>query len=172
MAWTNLHTWTIPEQLLAALLALWFAMSLLAQMTFPLVARLRAYDLLELLPAFRFFAPIPRLSDYQLDVRFNQNPWTTIPISYPRNFITTFWNPRKRTVTAFHHATGLLLQHVRHHGSLSAKQSLAYLQLLSLAEQSARTSGLIQFRIVFLHQHDPAAPSSELFRSDWHTLPQ
>ena len=173
MIWSKVQAWSTPEQLLAVLFVLWWGVAVMGQMRASVVSRMRAYDVFELIPAYRFFAPVPRFTEHLLELRTDDASWTAVSTSFPRGWRSAFWNPEKRFATAFHLTAGRLLTHGKHQGMASAKQSLAYLQMLSIVETIAlvRTSlppSRVQFRLVNVSD----SPAHVVFCSDWHALPR
>ncbi|MDB6136434.1 MAG: hypothetical protein JWM59_4677 [Verrucomicrobiales bacterium] len=82
------------------ILVLWFALSVVAQVSDRCLRTLRRYDVLGLIPAYNFFAPTPGTLDYHILVRDLSSDgeltgWRELPYlpSTPWAFV---WNPGRR----------------------------------------------------------------------------
>lgn len=93
---------TVLERLVAVGFALWFVASCLRQIPRPWADRLCAWDVVGILPVWRFFAPMPGPFDFHLLYRdrlgdgVTVTPWMEhLPIPR-RRAISLLWNPDKR----------------------------------------------------------------------------
>ena len=130
----------------------WGILSILPQSTNKLTDKIKSYDLLNILPNYKFFCPNPIRSDYHLyyrgrfqDDQFSQ--WEEIRIGHKVQLLCAIWNPHKRERKVFYKVVKIIRKHYRkrkgtHYGH-------AYLLLLDFIKNQGKMKGFngIQFRI-------------------------
>ncbi|MFI5910772.1 hypothetical protein [Dactylosporangium sp. NPDC051541] len=105
----------MAERLLAAVLTVWTAVTLLCQVPGPLSRRLRALDACSLIPSWLLFAPHPPRHDYVLVRRTGRPPELTAPWTRIRwctpvpNGLAPLLNPARRETKVLLDSVGELL---------------------------------------------------------------
>jgi hypothetical protein len=160
---------------LVALFGLWWVISALGQRKCPRVSRIKANDVLHLIPSWRFFAPSPVRRDYHLEYRLKTlesetTRWRRIKFGCDRSFWCTVWNPQKRVRKAFTTSVRRITRLMRAYGFEVAARSLAYLHLLNYLQNrpAASKGSQLQFRIVATQDYADEVRSSLVFTSSWH----
>jgi len=94
----------VTQWIFAAVLGIWFGLTLLNQIPTGLIAWLdavRTADRLQLLPRWNFFAPTPGTQDFHVFARGfepdgSQTDWKELDPYDERKWSTSFWNPHKK----------------------------------------------------------------------------
>lgn len=163
--------------LVIAALAVWFVSTLIAQFwTVPWVARLKSYDLGEVVPGWSFFAPNPGTSDAELLYRDQLvddqlGPWTAVRFQRP-SLRRAVWNPEKRRRKAlFDLSASLLMDAGAARERNEVLVSFPYLALLSYV--SSFPSGPLskQRQFILARSFGERGKDPEImFISGWHRL--
>ena len=162
------------DSLIALVLTVWFCLAVLSQFRPAWLQQIKYFDLLHLIPNFRFFAPHPARRDYYLEFRCRLNSdtvgrWQRVMTMAPRGLSCALWHPGKRRRKAFSTLTRRLLRVSVAHGPDRAGRTVAYLTLLNHVQGFlADERGDVQFRLVTGQHHCPARPIRLAFTSDWH----
>jgi hypothetical protein len=130
-----------------SLLAVWVVLTLVRQIPATAVS-LTNWDLIGLIPIYRFFAPIPGRYDFHLLVRFEHSEgeflseWIELGEDNHRCRASALFNPRKRIRKAqLDLITDLSAELFIHEGSqIQVNASYSYLALLLIVERYLKTS--------------------------------
>jgi hypothetical protein len=86
--------------------------SIINQLPLAINEKIRAFDFLQLIPQWTFFAPSPGISDYHLLYRDycqgTASIFREVPLLFKRNAFTVIWNPNKRLTKALFDLTSNL----------------------------------------------------------------
>lgn len=157
----------------AALLALWLLLSLVAQLPGKVSRGLRERDPCGLLPSWSFFAPNPARTDSHLLFRHHfdggeVSPWTEAFVWQPvwHRFL---WNPDRRAEKAISDATSSLQ---RRKGPEGVRLSLAYLLLLDYVSRLPAPPDAIGVQFALMGSWGPEGEREPFVRfvSDTHRL--
>lgn len=167
----------ILSVVVVACLALWLAISVLAQVRGSLVRRLKRHDYCALIPAWSFFAPNPGMSDYHLYFRDRLASgalsfWRELPIEREPSVLRAVWNPQKRDAKAFVDYVGELRSLARDYPLRNLQLTLAYQAVCNrvCAEPTSFAAESRQFAIVESHgYYDAEAPALTVL-SNFHRL--
>jgi len=164
---------TIRDLLIILVFAAWAVFSLLCQGTSRLKARLKSFDLFNILPNYKFFCPNPVRYDYHLYYRTQQkdnllSEWQEIPIGKRTSILCSIWNPRKRERKVFHKAIKTLKGFKKQ--SSGNLRSPAYQLLLSYIKKHAGQPGCVstQFRITYKQDLDLQSGEKVFYTSVFH----
>jgi hypothetical protein len=125
-------------------MAAWFLASVLGQLPFPRIERMRRWDLCGLVPYWNFFAPHPGTRDFHLLYRDRLadgtvTPWTEVPLCDARRWWHAAWNPVKREKKALFDVTVQLLKEALQTPRTELLQvSVPYLVLLTFVSALPR----------------------------------
>jgi hypothetical protein len=141
----------------AAILVLWFVVSVIGQFDWPLTRWLRGHDHFSLVPRWTFFAPRPGRTDYHLMVqRFygdDGRPWCEQPLADRRTWMGAIWNPEKRNRKAL---ADLVRSMTRAMSGMEqdtlwrVQYSVPYIALLSYLSAAAAAEGASHVRFMIL----------------------
>jgi hypothetical protein len=163
------------EAAVGCILGLWALASLLA-----LIERcrepIRLYDVLFLIPEWKFFAPVPGQWDFHLLYRDRLGDgsiteWTEVVVGNPRRWWNAFWNPRKRGKKAVLDAVvGIAYQALAQKDAIPL--SPAFLTLLNHISSLPRpeASHFTQFTLIRFHPDSTGEPPDVAFVSAFHAL--
>jgi len=144
------------DWILVMVFAVWAAGLLAVQVNSPATARLRRLDVLQLLPRWRFFAPVPVTSDHIVSYRAWRSDgylvigWTPLEPGN-RRIMDAVFNLRRRARKARRSACAYVLRH-QHDGQPGRPLvTPSYLLLLAAAtrecSERAPNATIIQFRV-------------------------
>lgn len=158
-----------------SLLAIWLAISVLAQFDSAPTRAIKRHDLFSLLPRWSFFAPRPGVYDYHLlyrDLRSDGTlgAWREIPLADERTIGGALWNPEKRCRKALSDTVRSLNELLRSGPKPSLALTMPYLTILNYVTsrghepQTTATQFLILRTDGFMTGGDPRL----VFQSDLH----
>lgn len=166
---------------LIAVLAVWLAVSAIAQIRDPRVLRVRRYDPFGLIPRWNLFSPRPIASDLIVRYRVwedvqsgSPSEWHSLPMPGTRRLTDGLFSLERRAKrTIYSHA----LTCVRVYGRYPGRPDLvigtsAYLHLLARTSRDAAAAGAsrIQFQILRVHRTRGEEVVVPLFRSAVHAV--
>jgi len=167
----------VAEIAVVGLLSAWWVISFLSQFKDGPVSRFRSHDVFHLLPNWRFFAPVPARRDYHLEYRTRcakgvVSKYQRVIFLQERNWLTTFWHPRKRLRKSFNTSIRRILRCKARFGETASLRCLAYLHLLNYLENSVtrNTERAFQFRIITSADYADDPTIRLVLRSDWHAF--
>jgi hypothetical protein len=169
----------VDELALTVVLGGWLVVSFISQFKCDWISRCRCRDVFHVLPNWRFFAPVPARRDYHLEYRTRSSGgvisrYQRVYLLRERNWLTTFWHPRKRLRKSFNTSIRRILRCKARFGESASLRCVAYLHLLNYLENSIaeRTESAFQFRIITSadYAEDPKIRLALL--SDWHAFPR
>ena len=165
-------------RVLLAVLATWFAVTAVCQPISGLAAHIRSWDLLNLIPAWTFFAPNPGMHDLHLLYRDrlaggHLTQWKEVPMARPALPLLPLWCPGRRHNKALLDVMKHLALEVGvHRDSPNVLQlSLPYLAVLNFISRLPREGDvtLTQFLLMRSVGASSAAPEA-VFLSSLHEL--
>lgn len=162
----------------AAILVVWFVLTILHHLPFRLFDEIRASDSLRLLPRWNFFAPEPGVSDFHLLFRDHLvdesvTPWQKFKIERTqRSLVSWLWQPNKRVPKAVFDLGTSLLSVVT--DSTKAPEmvpfSLPYLMFLNAVSSMPKSPFTVSRQFVLVKTDGVSAPPDVLFISHVHEL--
>jgi hypothetical protein len=171
------------ERLLACLFVAWLALTVLVQFRGRIQDRVRALDVLQLVPQWTFFAPRPGMEDYSCLYRDwfpdgQPTPWREIVGVSPRGWREAFWNPskfeKKLLLDLIHELSSEAAQFEKHKADIEGlRLSVSYLTFLFAATTAARLSDCgidTQFCILYISGPRPFRQSRLVLVSDVHPV--
>lgn len=136
----------------------------------------RRYDLLAMVPEWRFFAPNPARGDYHLLFRDFLDAdcctmWTEVPVGGTRRWWNVFWNTSKRANKALFDAVTELARDVREQDEV-LEGCVSYLTLLTYVSALPRTLPVqsTQFLVMYAGVEDPDREPDVFYVSGVHSL--
>ena len=160
-----------------AVLTAWFVLTLIAQFwTVPWVARLKSYDLAEVVPGWSFFAPNPGTSDSELLYRDELvdgelGPWRAVRFARA-SLLRAVWNPQKRRRKALVDLCSSLLTEAAASPERNAVL-IGFPYIAVLSHVSSFPSGPLSKRRQFILARSFSETGKEpevMFISGWHRL--
>jgi hypothetical protein len=139
---------------------------------------IRAWDLLQLIPEWRFFAPRPGRNDYFLlyrchDADRKPTPWKEVSLSRDRGFHNVIWNPCRRERKAWLDMVSELLDVYKGQPNAGAQASVPYIAILRAVSREAKASHpghSVQFLIVSRDGLAGAIEMAPVLMSSVHSL--
>jgi hypothetical protein len=153
----------------------WAMISILSQGESPVVGRLKAYDLFNMIPNYKFFCPNPIKKDYHLYYRNllqkdQTGEWKEIIIGKRNRVIGCIWNPAKRDRKVFYKAVRTIRkQTAKKEKVLSGHM---YLLVLNMVKSIARNenSRAVQFKLTAKQNYRTKVEEVILFTSPFDEL--
>jgi hypothetical protein len=168
---------TLFEALIAAVLLVWFALSVVQQFGPRWFEHVRDYDVFGLLPLWTFFAPNPGHSDFHLVYRDRDDDgvltnWREFVLCHERRSVEWLWNPDKRGKKVLADVAATLTDYANADAPPDDLMlSLPYLLLLNVvAGLEPRTGVTRQFAVVETFGYRPIQPTRVILVSDFHPL--
>jgi hypothetical protein len=153
----------------AALCALWWAVTLFAQIAPRRALSLRRYDVFGLVPTFRLFAPRPRFRDHALEFRFSADaPWSALDLRGARGSRGFFWNPHAPLSAIAANAIEALLRAHATRGD-AVMYTPTFERVAALVRLQLHTESPLQFRILTRNAGEPGCEPVASFQSPWLT---
>lgn len=138
-----------------------------------LAEKIKAYDLLNIVPDYKFFCPKPSRYDYHLYYRVPatddaRDEWNEIQVEHRNALICFIWNPSKRDRKIFSKIIKVIRQ--KHKKAGSRHYGAMYLSLISHIRQKASVPEdlPIQFRITYTQNLNESAEEKEFYLSPLH----
>lgn len=148
---------TTPENLLAGGFGLWLVLGMTVQLP-PFRAVIQRRDVLNLVPAWNFFAPTPGQGDYHLLVRYQDaddtiTDWRELSLHDSRPAISFLWNPEKRIRKALFDVAQAAATLARASDGDLVVGTIPYLAVLNHVVAAPREPGTtaVQFLVMFSH---------------------
>lgn len=164
--------------LVAALLGIWYALSVCNQFPFEVNKLIRSRDVFHLVPRWTFFAPNPGVTDYHLvyrsvSVGTEGACWQEIAWNRQRPWYSFAWNPTKRLRKLQLDITQSILRLYQDDELLPQAAivlTIPYLLLLNVAATQVRdqAADFVQFAIVQTFGFQPRQPPEVLIASALH----
>jgi hypothetical protein len=136
----------------------WAVLSVLSQQARPGKNKLKALDLLDILPNYKFFCPNPITYDYHLYYRTGSltglpGEWKEIYISKKTAFLCAIWNPSKKNRKVF---TRIINEIIKRKDGKPKKllRKNTYLLLRNFVEYMARDDNSIKTAFKITYKHD------------------
>ena len=143
--------------IVAALLALWFTVSVIGQFDSELARRLRSHDHFSLIPRWTFFAPRPGVTDYHLLYQGFQHEtdfaWREVALSEPRTLFGAIWNPQKRNRKALGDSVRAFVRMTRsldHETLWQLQYTIPYIAVLSYLADISKSAECTHIRFIIL----------------------
>ena len=170
---------TLVELCCSVFMIIWFALTCLRQVSSRLSDLLSSWDIVGVLPVWKFFAPNPNGLDFHLLHRDQSmdgviQDWVEYSVPYERDWRSSIWNPdrrlRKSVLDISHHLSTFVS---RDAGAATIQVSIPYLLLLNYVSCLPRSSGTAQttqFSILASSHEGFDSPPQVLFASGFHSL--
>jgi hypothetical protein len=157
-----------------AVLTGWSIWSIINQTSFSFAKRLKRFDVINFVPRWTFFAPIPGRTDYHLVYRdisedlLDRTAWIELVPVAERSWWAIVWNPRKRIRKALIDLTQMMSQiGLEYPDSNALVLSLPYLAVLNhVMHQPRGYLALRQFAVV--ETTSAASEPAIILRSEGH----
>ncbi len=158
-----------------AVLGMWFVVCVACQLPMPMARALRRFDLVGVVPDWRFFAPRPATKDFYLMFRDSledgaATDWTEIETLAPRPWWGLLWNPDRRVRKAMFDLTTELAGELTANNDTTVKLTVPYLALLAFVAAQPRSPASACTQFMILQAGGAQEDHESLFLSDFHEL--
>lgn len=136
---------------------IWFLLTIINQLNYRWVQKVKNYDVFHLLPRWTFFAPNPGVSDYHFVYRYKNgsndvSAFTEMPLYDSRTISSAIWNSNKRVKKAL---SDLVMDLNRQCSSLeltehNVKISFSYIALLNFLSNIPKDSDVTSMQFAIL----------------------
>lgn len=165
----------IATVIVGCALGAWFMVCVACQLPLPMTRALRRFDLIGLVPDWRFFAPRPATKDFYLMFRDRLvdgtcTDWTELETLAPRPWWGALWNPDRRVRKAMFDLTTELAGELAVTTDTTVKLTVPYLALLAFVAAQRRSSASACTQFMILQAGGDQDDHEALFLSDFHEV--